>query len=79
VEIDEERYQKVVDAIMRDEIERCMITGAIKEKGPLTVEEISQLIGLRPSRIVQHIIALRMKGTISEAGEKNNQYLYRLI
>jgi DNA-binding transcriptional ArsR family regulator len=79
VEIDEERYQKVVDAIMRDEIERCMIIGAIKEKGPLTVEEISQLIGLQPSRIVQHIIALRMKGAIGEAGEKDNQYLYRLI
>jgi DNA-binding transcriptional ArsR family regulator len=79
VEIDEERYQQVVDAIMRDEIERHMIIGTIKERGPLTVEEISQLTSLRPSRIVQHIIALRRNGVISEAGEKDNQYLYQLI
>ena len=78
VEIDEEKYRKVVDSIMRDEIERHMIIGAIKEKGPLTVEEISQLINLQPSRIMQHIIALRRNGVINEAGEKNRQYLYKL-
>ncbi len=79
VEIDEERYRQVVDSIMQDEIERHMIIGAIKEKGPLTVEELSQLTGLRPSRIMQHIIALRRNGIISEAGEKNRQYLYQLV
>jgi len=79
VEIDEEKYHQVVDSIMRDEIERHMITGALKEMGPLTVEELSQLLGLQPSKIVQHIIALRRNGTINEAGEKNRQYLYQLI
>jgi len=68
VEIDEKRYQQVVDSIMQEEIERHMIIGAIKERGPLTVEEISQLTALQPSRIVRHIIALR----------KNKQYLHRL-
>jgi len=79
VEIDEERYQQVVDSIMQDEIERYMIIGAIKEKGPLTVEELLQLTGLQPSRIMQHIIALRRNGIINEAGEKNRQYLYQLV
>nr|MDO8133819.1 ArsR family transcriptional regulator [Candidatus Njordarchaeum guaymaensis] len=78
VEIDEKRYQQAVDSIMQDEIERHMIIGGIKERGPLTVEELSQLTGLQPSRIVQHIIALRRNGVINEAGEKNRQYLYRL-
>jgi DNA-binding transcriptional ArsR family regulator len=79
VEINEEKYRQVVDAIMRDEIERYMITGALKEKGQLTVEELSQLTGLQPSKIMQHMIALRRNGVVSEAGEKNRQYLYQLI
>ena len=79
VEIDEKRYQQVVDSIMHDEIERHMIIGAIKERGPLTVEEVSQLTGLRPNRIVQHIIALRRNGVVNEVGERNRQYLYQLI
>lgn len=78
VEIDEKKYKQMVDSIVEDEIERHMIMGDIKEKGPLTVEEISQSTGLEPSRIMQHIIALRKRGAIGEAGEKNRQYLYQL-
>jgi len=78
VEIDEKKYQQVVDSIMHDEIERHMIIGAIKERGPLTVDELSQVTGLQPMRIVQHILALRRNGVIGEAGEKNRQYLYQL-
>ncbi|MCJ7632999.1 ArsR family transcriptional regulator [Candidatus Bathyarchaeota archaeon] len=55
------------------------MTGALKEKGPLTAEELAQLTGLQPSKIVQHLIALRKDGKVSEAGEKNNQYLYQLV
>jgi len=79
VEIDEKRYQQVVDSIMKEEIERHMIIGAIREKGPLTVEELSQLTGLQTSIIVKHIIALRRNGIVGEAGERNRQYLYQLL
>jgi len=79
VEIEEAKYQQTVDSIMKDEVERHMIIGALKEKGPLTIEEIAQLTGLQQSKIVQHIIALRKNGLISEAGEKNRQYLYQAI
>jgi DNA-binding transcriptional ArsR family regulator len=79
MEIDEEKYQKAVDSIMKDEVERHMITGALKEKGPLTVEELAELTDLQPSLIVRHLIALRKNGAISEAGEKNRQYLYKLV
>lgn len=78
VEIDEKKYKQIVDSIIQDEIERQMIIGAIKEKGSLTVEEISQMTSLDASRIMQHIIVLRKRGTIGEAGEKNRQYLYQL-
>jgi len=78
VEIDEKRYRQVVDQIIHDEIEREMIKGAMKEKGPLTISEISQLTGLEASGIMQHIIVLRKRGTLTEAGEKDRQYLYKL-
>jgi Fic family protein len=79
MEIEEERYRKVVDSIMQDEIERHMIIGAIKEKGLLTIEDIAQLTNLQPSKILKHVIALRRNGVLDEAGEKNRQYLYKLL
>jgi F420-non-reducing hydrogenase iron-sulfur subunit len=79
VEIDEGKYRQTVDAIMHDETERHMITGALKGKGPLTAEELAHLTGLQPRKIVQHLIALRRDGKVNEAGEKNSQYLYQLI
>lgn len=78
MEVEEEKYKKAVDGIMHDEVERSLITGALKEKGALTVEELSKMTDLQPSVIVQHIIALRRNGVIAEAGEKNRQFLYKL-
>jgi len=79
VKIDEHRYHAVVDNIMKDEIERQMIISTIKERGPLTIKELSEVTDILPSRILRHIIALRKAGTISEAGEKEYGYLYTVI
>jgi predicted ArsR family transcriptional regulator len=56
-----------------------MITRALKEKGPLTAEELAQTTSLQPNKIVQHLLALRRDGAAKEAGEKNGQYLYQLV
>jgi len=79
VKIDEERYHAVVDNIMKDEIERQMIIGAIKAKGPMTVKELSETTDISPDRILRHIIALRKAGTVSEVGEKEHGYLYAVL
>jgi coenzyme F420-reducing hydrogenase delta subunit len=79
LKIKEEKYRAVVDNVMRDEIERQMIISAIKEKGPLTIKEISEATDIPPSRILRHIIALRKAGTISEVGEKEHGYLYAVV
>jgi len=78
VEIDENKYRQTVDSIMQVEIERHLITRALKENGPLTAEGVAKLTGLQPSKIVQHLIALRRDALIAEAGEKDGQYLYQL-
>jgi len=79
VRIDEEKYHAVADNIMKDEIERQMIILAIKEKGPLTIKELSEETDIAPGRILRHIIALRKAGTVTEVGEKEHQYLYTVL
>jgi len=79
VEIEEVKYRQAVDSIMHDEIERHMITGALEEKGSLTVQELAELTGLKTNKIVQHLIALKKNGLIAEVGERNRQYLYQLV
>ena len=78
INIDEARYRNVTNNIMRDEIERHMIIGALRERGELTVREIAQIIGIASNQIMRHIIALRKNGVITEVGEKNYEYLYKL-
>ena len=76
--IDEKKYRKVTGKIMKDELERQMIIGEIKEKGPLTIKELSEATKISPKEILRHIIALRKAGTVSEAGEKEDGYLYKV-
>ena len=79
LKIDEGRYRELMDNVMKDEIERQMMINAIKEKGPLTIKEISAATHIPASRILRHIIALRKAGTISEVGEKEHGYLYAVV
>jgi DNA-binding transcriptional ArsR family regulator len=77
--IDETRYLDFVNTIMREEIERHMIIQALRERGELTVLEISKLTSIAPSQILRHIIALRKNGVVTEANEKNYEYTYKLL
>jgi len=78
VKIGEGRYHAVAEKIMDDEIERQMILNELKERGPLTIKELSETTGIGPREILRHIIALRKIGTVSEAGEKEDGYLYKV-
>jgi DNA-binding transcriptional ArsR family regulator len=44
----------------------------------MTVDELAQLTDLQPNLLVQHLMALRRNGAITEVGERNRQYLYKL-
>jgi len=77
--LDEEKYRAAVDTVMKDEIERQMIIGAIKQEGSLTIREISNVIKMPPDKILRHIIALRKTGVVSEVGEKEDGYLYAVL
>ncbi len=75
--VDEQKYKAISSKIMKDEIERQMIIGEINEKGPRTIKEISEATKIQPKEVLRHIIALRKTGAVSEAGEKEDGYLYK--
>jgi Fic family protein len=75
--IDERKYREISGSIMKDEIERQLILNELKQRGPLTIKEISEITKILPKEILRHMIALRKAGVISEAGVKGDGYLYR--
>ena len=77
--ISRKRYYAKTEEIMKAEVERQMIIGTIKQKGPLTIREISDATNMPPDKILRHMIALRKAGVISEAGEKEDGYLYAVL
>ena len=58
--------------------ERNLVVKEIKNKGPLTVEELSNAIGMEKSKLLKHLIAMRQFGKVSIAGERDNQFVYDL-
>ena len=76
--VDEQKYRTVSKNIMKDEMERQMIINEIKKKGPQTIKELSEDTKINPKEVLRHIIALRKIGAISEAGEKEDGYLYKV-
>jgi len=78
LKVEEQKYRKVAGKVMQDELERQAIIGEIKAKGPLTIKEISEATKISPKEVLRHIIALRKVGAISEAGEKEDGYLYKV-
>jgi DNA-binding transcriptional ArsR family regulator len=78
LKIDEERYRALSQRIMRDEMERQMILHEIRERGPLTIKELSKATDISPKEILRHIIALRKNGVLAEVGEKDGWYLYKI-
>jgi len=58
--------------------ERSLVVKEIKNKGPLTVEELSNAIGMEKSELLKHLIAMRQFGKVSIVGERDNQFVYDL-
>ncbi|NIM45773.1 MAG: hydrogenase iron-sulfur subunit [Nitrososphaeria archaeon] len=77
--VDKDKYVLAVEKVKQDELERQMMLNEMRAKGPLTIREISDATGLGPDRVFQHMIALRKKGSISEAGEREAKFLYEVV
>lgn len=72
-----ERYNRIADEIMIDEMRRQMLLVELREKGPLTMRELSESTCLGRKELVDHMLALRKRGEVTEVGEKENEYIYK--
>jgi transcription initiation factor IIE alpha subunit len=59
--------------------ERGLIIKELKNRGPLTIEELAKTTGLDLEKVLKHVIALRQLGRIAVAKEKDEQYTYTFV
>ena len=74
-----EHYNQIAEDVMIDEMRREMLLVELRKKGPLTMKELSESTGLDRKRLLDHMLALRKRGAVTEVGEKENEYVYKAI
>jgi biotin operon repressor len=72
-----ERYNQIAEDVMVDEMRRQMLLVELRNKGPLTMKELSESTGLGRKQLLDHMLALRKRGAVTEVGEKENEYVYK--
>ncbi|WP_287584675.1 hypothetical protein [Candidatus Borrarchaeum sp.] len=77
--ITEEEFEELLDKILKDEIERELISQVLREKGTSSIEEISKVTNLEPKLILQHLVALKKLNIVNIVGESGDDYLYALL
>lgn len=58
--------------------ERNLVIREMKNRGPSTVEELSNAIGMEKSRLLKHLIVMSQFGKVLVVGERDNQLVYGL-
>jgi DNA-binding transcriptional ArsR family regulator len=74
-----EHYNQIAEDVLIDEMRREMLLVELKKKGPLTMKELSESTGLDRKQLLDHMLALRKRGAVTEVGEKENEYIYKAI
>jgi len=72
-----ERYNQTAEEVMIDEMRCQMLLVELRDKGPLTMKELSESTGLGRKQLLDHMLALRKRGVVTEVGEKENEYVYK--
>jgi len=72
-----ERYNQIAEDVMIDEMRRQMLLAELRNKGALTMKELSESTGLGRKQLLDHMLALRKRGAVTEVGEKENEYVYK--
>jgi len=75
----EEKFNELLDKVLKDEIDREQISQVLREKGSSTIEEISKITKLSSKSILKHLIALKKLNLVNIVGESGDHYLYALI
>jgi coenzyme F420-reducing hydrogenase delta subunit len=71
-----EEWDEVMERVLRDEFIRAQIIEAAA-KGPVSVEDMAEVIGVDSAEVFRHVQRLRYKGKVLMAGHKDQSPLYR--
>ena len=74
-----EHYNQIAEDVLIDEMRREMLLVELKKRGPVTMKELSESTGLDRKQLLDHMLALRKRGAVTEVGEKENEYVYKAI
>jgi predicted HTH transcriptional regulator len=74
-----EHYNQIAEDVLIDEMRREMLLVELKKKGALTMKELSESTGLDRKQLLDHMLALRKRGAVTEVGEKENEYMYKAV
>ncbi len=74
-----ERYNQIAQDVLIDEMRRQMLMVELRTKGPLTMKDLSESTGLGRKQLLDHMLALRKRGAVTEVGEKENEYIYKAL
>lgn len=74
--VDPEALHQLLDEVFSAELARKNIL-ALVEGDPLSVEELAERIGLSPSQVFRHVLALQQKGLLDVVRVENGLPLYK--
>jgi len=58
--------------------ERNAIILVIEDRGPLTVSELSEVLGIEKASVLRHLTAMKQFGQVTIVSERSNQPVYEL-
>lgn len=76
--ISKEKYDAILEDIVNAEFIRYKIHHLTREK-PLSVKQLAEILGLKPSIVLRHITNMRRKGMISMDRVEGNTPLYKAL
>lgn len=70
--------EQITKSIKDTQNERRTISTEFRKGGAMTIHELEQATGIGAKRILQHLIAMRKAGEVTEVGQRNDGYVYVL-
>ena len=70
-----ERLKQLMEQTVREEIDRSIILGEIKD-GPATITEIAKATMMEKDYILENLLALMKWNMVEIVGEDNREYIY---
>jgi DNA-binding transcriptional ArsR family regulator len=69
--------EKLKEIVQRVRVRNAIIL-VIEDRGPLTVSELSEALGIEKVNLLKHLTAMKQFGQVAIVSERNNQPVYEL-